>query len=280
MNWWNWVKWIAIYLVSGVIVGASYLTLNNAIDSESARQIVFRWIFGVAGAVWLCLAGRGMYLLSQHHRSLAKWIAIYFVGVVLLQSAGAFIWSVSGWMPAASTIGRAVGGAWTLFWAFIILLALVRLALQLRWQPLAVARTVLDEAVDLKIVVILVALLLLILPMLPFVITADQPLRYRIQNFLHYSMFISGVLLSLMTVFLACWTLANEVAERQIHTISVKPIGRGAYLFGKWLGIMLLNAVLLTIVAAAIYGFTMFHLATLEPYDHRDPTAIRLGSIS
>ena len=158
--------------------------------------------------------------------------------------------------------------------ALVIAYWLIGELLRGRSSVLGVAQTVIYEALRMKVGLVFVALLLLLVPMLPFVITADQPLRYRIQNFLHYSMFVSGVLLSVMTVLLACWTLSNEVAERQIHTIAVKPIGRGAYLFGKWLGIMLLNAVLLTIVAAAIYSFTVFYLADLPKYDNRDKTAI------
>jgi len=138
-----------------------------------------------------------------------------------------------------------------------------------------VARTVIDEAMRMKLAVVFVALLLLILPMLPLMLTEDQPLRYRIQQFLGWSMLATYVLLSLMTIFVACNTLSSEVANRQIFTVAVKPIGRGTYLLGKWVGITLFNCVLLAVVGLAIYGFTTFYLTGLPANDAHDRGAIR-----
>ena len=47
-----------------------------------------------------------------------------------------------------------------------------------------------------------------------------------------------------------------EIATRQIHMTLTKPLGRVQYLLGKWLGIVLLNAVLLVVAGIATYGFT------------------------
>jgi ABC-type transport system involved in multi-copper enzyme maturation permease subunit len=165
-------------------------------------------------------------------------------------------------------------GIWLLGWLFIVVLGVLRGLLLPRWQPLAVARTVLDEAIRMKVALVFILLLLFAIPVLPFLLDVEQPLRYRIQQFLSYSLTSVTALLSLMTIFLACGTLTSEVRDRQIFLVAVKPINRGMYLIGKWLGIVLLNAALLVVMAGAIYGFTQFYLATLSPQDAWDELAV------
>jgi hypothetical protein len=179
----------------------------------------------------------------------------------------------AGPSPGQAAFLQFVAALIVLAWACVLGMALLRRLLAFDWAPLAVARTVLDEALRMKIAVVFVALLLLCLAGLPCFLDADQPLRYRIQTFLHWSLAATGFLLSLMTVFLACGTLSLEVQDLRIFTTLTKPIGRGAYLLGKWLGLVFLNAILLGVAGGAIYGFALY-LSRLPAKDALDREAV------
>ena len=55
------------------------------------------------------------------------------------------------------------------------------------------------------------------------------------------------------TLWLSCGTLARDVEECQMQMIVVKPISRWQVWLGKWLGILGLNALLLTLAGVAIF---------------------------
>lgn len=155
----------------------------------------------------------------------------------------------------------------------LALLSATRWLLARGGQVGAVARHVVEEALRAKAAVVPMALLVLLLPIMPLVLDPGQPLRYRIQTCLSYTLTITSVLLSLMTVLLATSTLSGEIFGRQIYTVIVKPIDRGRYLFGRWLGLMWLNGVLLMLVAVLI-SVLVNALAALPGVDRKDELAI------
>jgi len=122
----------------------------------------------------------------------------------------------------------------------------------------AVARTMIAEAIRMKIALVLLIVLVAVIPIGPFIWEGDGTLKGRVQTFLTYSHMLVLVMLSIMTVFVACQSLSKEVTERQIYTIASKPIPRWQFILGKWLGLCLLNAMLLGICGLAIYLFTMY----------------------
>ena len=122
----------------------------------------------------------------------------------------------------------------------------------------AVARNMIAEAVRMKIALVLLIILVAVIPIGPFVWEGDGTLKGRVQTFLTYSNILVLVMLSIMTVFVACQSLSKEVEERQIYTVATKPIPRWQFLLGKWLGLCLLNAALLSICGLGIYLFTMY----------------------
>ncbi len=63
-------------------------------------------------------------------------------------------------------------------------------------------------------------------------------------------------LLSLMTIFLSIATITREQEGKQIYLTLTKPVHRAEYLIGKWLGVTLLNLLLLTVSCSGIYAFT------------------------
>ena len=158
---------------------------------------------------------------------------------------------------ASGAVGAAiaVGGGVAMAGAFLGGLAVVKLLLSPGTAVTGVARALVDEALRMKVALVFIVLLLLFVPLLPFLMDAKELLKYRLQFFLTWSVTAISVLLSLMTVFLACMTVSNEIAERQVHLTLTKPVARWQYLLGKWLGIVLLNAVLVSVAGAGVYTF-------------------------
>ncbi|MCW8129415.1 MAG: hypothetical protein KIS92_03445 [Planctomycetota bacterium] len=195
--------------------------------------------------------------------SLAAWAAVE--GLVWLGGAGD---------PLASAPGRAAAGVFAGAWLFIAGFALLRLLLGLEWSPLGVARAVVEEAVRMRLAVAFIGLLIFILAALPAMQDAETPLRYRVQTFLSFGLGATATLLSLLTVFLSCASLSNEIQDHRIFTVMSKPIGRGPYLLGKWLGLMLLNALLLAVAGTLVAGFT-WQLARETGVDTGDALSVR-----
>lgn len=162
--------------------------------------------------------------------------------------------SLFGFAPLETTAGRALIAVYLTTLMFVVTLFLVRLLLHIDRPVFGIARVVIDEAMRMKIIVAFLCLVLLILPVMPFILNEQQELRYQIQSFLSYSLMATSFLLSLMTIFLACGTLSGDMTGRQIHLAMVKPVGRGTYLLGKWLGVVLLNLVILSVVGVAVYA--------------------------
>jgi len=169
-----------------------------------------------------------------------------------------------------------VGGACLLGGAFLIGQWLLLIVLSPKLSVFGVARTVLTEAMRMNLSIAFLTALALILAMLPLVVSGDDPLEYRIQQFLGYTLGLRlfppspMLLLSMLTVLLSCWTLSHEVEHKQVFTVLTKPINRGAYLFGKWLGIVLLNALLVGVVGLAVYGFVTLYMVNLPAKDALD----------
>ena len=140
----------------------------------------------------------------------------------------------------------------------------VRLLLPRTW---AVARQTLAEALRMKIAFFFGALMVL-----GFWAAAtsqgDGTVSGRIQSFLVYALMAASFLLSLLSIFLSR-SLSEEVVHHQILMLMAKPIPRWQYLLGKWLGVVLLDAVLLALIGAGTYG-TVRYLAAQPPLNEYD----------
>lgn len=214
---------------------------------------------------------RGILAFASRHSRL-----VIGLGLVLVAAAG---WAVfhfgrpmGDWVTRPGLVVGVIGSA-TL--VFALAYWLVLLLLSQRLSVLAVAQAAVREAIRMKIALVFIIVVMLIVPILPLVLDEGQPLRYRIQQFLTFSLNTTTVLLSLMTIFLACSTLSREVEKKQVFITLVKPMRRVWFIVGKWLGIVLLNAVLLAVIGAVIYLFTVFYLAKLPPTDAYDPLAVK-----
>ena len=124
-----------------------------------------------------------------------------------------------------------------------------------------VASTVIKEALNIRLVGVVVLILVVMLPWMAVTVASEDRLSYRIQAYLEYSLSLVLVVMSLMTVLLGCRTLSKEVEDKQIMIVGVKPVSRPMYLVGKWLGVMFLNVLLVLVSMGSVYWFTAGYLA-------------------
>ncbi len=150
----------------------------------------------------------------------------------------------------------AIFGIWALSVTFALGLALIMAALTPGHPVIAVARTFLLEAIRMKVAVIFIVLLAVLIPVLATGLDPKERLQYRVQFFLTWSVGVISMTLSLVTIFLTCWSVSSDIQFKQIFMTMTKPIGRWQYLLGKWLGMALLNLLLVTVSAGGVYAFT------------------------
>ena len=100
----------------------------------------------------------------------------------------------------------------------------------------------------------LLVLLLISVVALPLLLKDDGTARGFTQILLTYNLSVITTLLGLATLWLGCGTLARDIEECSIQMLAVKPVPRWQIWLGKWLGIMALNAALLAVSGASVYG--------------------------
>ncbi len=138
---------------------------------------------------------------------------------------------------------------------------------------LAIARQTFWEGIRMRIV--MVSLIVLAVLLVRFVyVRGDETLTGRLQNFLAYSFGALGLFMSLATVFFSCATLAGEIRNCQIHMVVTKPVSRFQILLGKWLGVNLLNVLIVALCSVAIYGFAR-QIASKKEQFRRDRLNLR-----
>ena len=117
----------------------------------------------------------------------------------------------------------------------------------------AVASATLREAVRTRTAVVILIILVAVVVLSPFLLRGTGKLAERVQLVLSYSVSAVGFLLSVLTIFLCASTLAVDRREKRLETIVTKPIPRWQIVVGKWIGVMLLNVVLVAVSGAVSY---------------------------
>lgn len=244
--------------------------------------IVLLALVALTEGVGLLLAAQGSDSLSQVVRSIGRifanawmiyglivWRGVPWVrrfGVILLGTAAVtmlvLVFRAMGWADMVI----ATAGVYAMAMIFYAGLALIRLVLSPGVAVFGVARTLVDEAIRMKIALVFIVGVAILIAIFPFIIDQEDFLKYRITSFLTWSLMATSALLSLMTLFLSVGTITREQTQRQIFLTLTKPVSRAEYLVGKWLGVTLLNLLLLSVAGAGIYSFTML----LEAQPARD----------
>ncbi len=83
---------------------------------------------------------------------------------------------------------------------------------------------------------------------------AESMADEKIKFLLSYSMRAMFGFLSLMTIFVAIAGISRDIKRKEIFTVTTKPVSRGQILLGKFLGMALLNLLLILVNGVLIYG--------------------------
>ncbi len=117
-------------------------------------------------------------------------------------------------------------------------------------RVLAIAALTVRTAVRSRLVAALLALLGLIAIGLPLLVTGDGTPDGELRLSLSYALGGAVGVLGLATLWTTCGAVALEIANRRLQLTWTRPV-RGLELwFGKWIGIVLLDALLLVVVAS------------------------------
>ncbi|HZF01704.1 MAG TPA: ABC transporter permease [Methylomirabilota bacterium] len=146
---------------------------------------------------------------------------------------------------------------------------------------LAISWLTWKAALRFKLFLVIAALLILAVVGLPLVIKDDGTARGFTQIILTYTLSAITALLGLSTLWLSCGTLARDIEECQIQVVATKPIARWQIWIGKWLGIVTLNAVLLAISGACVFGLLQWRATKLpeaEQKNLREQVLVARGS--
>ena len=146
---------------------------------------------------------------------------------------------------------------------------------------LAIAWLTWKAAFRFRLFLVIAALLLAAVAGLPMVIQDDGTARGFTQILLTYTLSVITGLLGLSTLWLACGTLARDIEECQMQVVATKPIARWQIWLGKWLGIMSLNAALLALSGACVYGLLQWRAAKLPAAEQtilREQVLVARGS--
>jgi hypothetical protein len=119
---------------------------------------------------------------------------------------------------------------------------------------LAISLLTLRAAFRFRVVLVMALLLIGGVIILPLIIKDDGTARGFTQIILTYTLALTTTLLGFATLWLSCGILAREIEEAQMQMVVVKPIARWQIWLGKWLGILALNALMLSVAGAAIYA--------------------------
>jgi hypothetical protein len=187
----------------------------------------------------------------------------------LAAAAVAVILWLTGRQPAAislvGVIALAVG--------FSLGIICLRRVLFASHPVIGVARAILEEAIGTRLSVLLVMLLVVTLPILPLLLDPGERLAYRLQFFLNWSLSGASMLLAIISIALCCSSVCGDIDSRQIHMALSKPLRRWEYLLGKWLGVVLLDLLLVAVVGIGVYGFASA-LARTPAADAADRIAV------
>src|SRR5215469_2608341 len=119
---------------------------------------------------------------------------------------------------------------------------------------LAIAWLTWKAAIRFRLFAVVAVLLVLAVVGLPLIIKDDGTAKGFTEIILTYTLSAVTVLLGISTLWLSCGTLARDIEECQIQVVATKPIARWQIWLGKWLGIVSLNASLLALSGACVYG--------------------------
>ncbi len=114
----------------------------------------------------------------------------------------------------------------------------------------AITLLALRNALRSRVVLVLGALLLAAAFLLPLAIRHDGTPEGLIRLHLSYTLGLAGFLLGLASLWAGCAAVSQEADDKTLQLLLVKPVPRLHIWLGKWLALLLINALFLALVGA------------------------------
>ena len=121
----------------------------------------------------------------------------------------------------------------------------------------AVAKNTFATAVRMKIAIVFLLMLIILLPVMSVIMTGDGTARGKLQSFVSYGLSLTAFLLSLLTIIISTYTITSDIKHKRVYMVLTKPIRRFEFLCGKFLGVLMLNLILLLLFSAVIFILTL-----------------------
>jgi len=125
---------------------------------------------------------------------------------------------------------------------------------------IAIARLSLRNTIRSKMVVSLLLILTMVIILLPLTIKGDGTMAGFIQIHLSYTLGLSSLILSLTTLWAGAASVASEINDKTIQTLSTKPVSKLQLWLGKWIGLNIMNLGLLTCCGVVTCGMLFWHI--------------------
>jgi hypothetical protein len=208
------------------------------------------WMIEEPGTAMMLSATITLWLLLIVWMSLSLQFVLTILGTAT--AAGLFLWMDR---PQAMLAASGIG---VLVFTFVLLTRIALLLLNSPNQMLAVAHTMVKEASRTRIALTFIVILLIALPLIPLWLDPGSPLRFRVQTYISRSMSLTFAVTACMTLVLSCASIAFEIRDRQIWQLMTKPLGRLNYLAGKWLGVMVVNLIIMTVAGVSTFSYVQY----------------------
>ncbi len=117
-------------------------------------------------------------------------------------------------------------------------------------QIAAIALLALRTTFRSRVILVLILFLLAAGFLLPLAIRSDGTPEGLIRLHLAYTLGIATFLLTLSTLWAGCAAISQEAGDKTLQLLLVKPVPRLRIWIGKWLALLLINALLLSLVGA------------------------------
>lgn len=99
---------------------------------------------------------------------------------------------------------------------------------------------------------------LILMLLIPNQLQSDDTLRGKIQLVMNYSLILTAIFINSISLFFSCYSFTQELKTKQYYLLDAKPLHRWQFFWGKFVGIAIVNLILLTILSFILYGFILY----------------------
>ena len=128
---------------------------------------------------------------------------------------------------------------------------------------LSIVKLTFRHAVRSHIFQLLLGVLLLCVVLIPTTVINSSAADF-LKSSIFYSLWIVSAVLGLSSIWLGCFIMTCDIDSYQLHMVVSKPVSRVTVWLGKWVGVCLVNLLLLVFSAAAVCGIILYRFDKME----------------